>query len=61
MAFYNNQLDKHEGYHKGMMRILTWGKYNEGYREDVGQQVFNGNSNRRALVNEVLSMNLNYI
>ena len=39
MAFYNNQLDKHEGYHKGTMRILTWGKYNEGYREDVGQQV----------------------
>ena len=21
------------------MRILTWGKYNEGYRKDVGQQV----------------------
>ena len=39
MALYNNQLDKHKGYHKGMMRILTWGIYNEGYHKDMGQQV----------------------
>ena len=35
MEFYNNQLDKLEGYHKGIMRILTWGIYRKG----VGQQV----------------------
>ena len=66
LALYNNQLDKHEGYHKGTMRILTWGIYNEGYRNDVGQQVSEvaiAIGGQCAMIHRhvVLSMNLNCI